>query len=454
MKFSILIVLSLLCGPYALPQFEHPDLKSHKKRVSSLLLMPIRIQLTRLGMKGAEPIFDESRDLEETLPLEIGVVLQALWYKVDQSTLSQTALDKDSDLRYTVDDLQKRFDGELQQINRKSKDVRKGRFTLGDEVAKLPLKNDVDALLFVRVRAQVLTDNKKTFGVLVTGQIYDTALMEFGIVDAKTGDVLFFSKSMMQSDITQDAEDTAEHIKMAFSNLPKIGPKNSAELEVLAAPQAAYPAEALQRGIEGEVVVKMLISTDGNVNDTEVVSGDPILAKAAAEAARRWKFKPYMRNGEPVKVSIEKHMEFSLRDQQNHPKSIAEIAANSNSKESANPSGPATPPNSGGFSASGSQPKRIRVSQQLSQGLLFKRVQPEFPPIAAAHQVEGQVVLQVVIDRDGHIAECSFLSGPIELRSRDTCATVKQWRYRPYTLNGEAVELDTRIILDFVLGRR
>jgi len=69
--------------------------------------------------------------------------------------LAPAVLQKDSDLRYTVDDLQKKFDDELQRMNRKAKDVRKGRFTLGDEVTKLHAGEGVDALLFVRAEGQV-----------------------------------------------------------------------------------------------------------------------------------------------------------------------------------------------------------------------------------------------------------------------------------------------------------
>jgi len=155
-------------------------------------------------------------------------VLKELGYKVDQESLAPAVLQKDPDLRYTVDDLQKKFDDELQLMNRKSKDVRKGRFTLGDEVTKLPAGDGVDALLFVRAEGEVLTGGKKTFGFLVTGDVNDVVMMHFGVVDAKTGDVLYFAKPVALRNIAKDAEKTAGAVKKSFKNLVKASPGEGA----------------------------------------------------------------------------------------------------------------------------------------------------------------------------------------------------------------------------------
>ena len=151
-------------------------------------------------------------------------VLQDLGYKVDHDTLGTTALEKDADLRYSVDDLQKKFDEQLGLMNRKSKDVRKGRFTLGDEVTKLPAGEGVDSLLFVRAEGQVLTGGKKTFGILVGGAKNDMAFMHFGVVDAKTGDVLYFARPVALRNIAKDSEKTKGVVKRAFKNFAKASP--------------------------------------------------------------------------------------------------------------------------------------------------------------------------------------------------------------------------------------
>ena len=230
MRLNVLLVtaLVLLSGAPALAQFEHPDLKSHKKQVQSLLFMPAQVKITKVGMKGAEPMMEESRQTEVALSSVIGNVLQQLGYTVDQKSLAPAVLQKDSDLRYTVDDLQKKFDDELQRMNRKAKDVRKGRFTLGDEVTKLPAGEGVDALLFVRAEGQVLTGGKKAFGVLVTGAVNDTAMMHFGVVDAKTGDVLYFAKPVALRNIAKDSEKTSGVVKKSFKNFAKSSPPAAA----------------------------------------------------------------------------------------------------------------------------------------------------------------------------------------------------------------------------------
>jgi hypothetical protein len=223
-KVPVVAALVLTLSIASLAQFVHPDLMSRKKQVHFLLLMPVQVQLTKLGMKGPEPMMEESLQTEHALTPVIANVLQQLGYKLDQESLAPAALEKDPDLRYAVDDLQKRFDGELDRMNRKAKDVRKGRFTLGDEVTKLSAGEGVDALLFVRAKGQVLTGGKKAFGALVAGPKNDTAFMHFGVVDARTGDVLYFARPVVLRNIAKDPEKTTGNVKKSFKNFAKASP--------------------------------------------------------------------------------------------------------------------------------------------------------------------------------------------------------------------------------------
>lgn len=63
-----------------------------------------------------------------------------------------------------------------------------------------------------------------------------------------------------------------------------------------------YPLKAKKRHIAGDVLLGYTISRKGKVEDLKVVSGDPILARAASDAVRRWKYRPFLLNGEPVEV--------------------------------------------------------------------------------------------------------------------------------------------------------
>ncbi len=223
-----LVSLFLLHGTLVAAQFEHPDLKSGKKQVHSMVLMPVQAEITKVGMKGSEPMMQESRETERALGPVIGAVLQDLGYTLDVESLAPAVLEGDPDLRYIVDDLQKKFDAELEQMTRKSKDVRAGRFTLGDEVTRLPAGEKVDALLFVRAEGEVLTGGKKTFGWLVTGGVNDVASMRFGVVDSRTGDVLYFAKPVALKNIAKKPEETAGTIRKSFKNFVKACPAGAA----------------------------------------------------------------------------------------------------------------------------------------------------------------------------------------------------------------------------------
>ena len=96
-------------------------------------------------------------------------------------------------------------------------------------------------------------------------------------------------------------------------------------------------------------------------------------------------------------------------------------------------------------------PQRVRVSQGVSEGLLVHQVRPMYPPLARAARIQGQVVLQAVIGKDGSIQNLRAISGHPMLTPA-AIEAVKQWKYRPYFLNGEPVEVDTQITVNFTLA--
>jgi periplasmic protein TonB len=88
------------------------------------------------------------------------------------------------------------------------------------------------------------------------------------------------------------------------------------------------------------------------------------------------------------------------------------------------------------------------ITSQLAEGQLVNRVDPIYPHIAAISGIQGQVKLHAIIGRDGRIQSLSAISGhPLLLRA--ALEAVEQWRYRPYVLNGEAVEVETFITVNF-----
>jgi protein TonB len=96
-------------------------------------------------------------------------------------------------------------------------------------------------------------------------------------------------------------------------------------------------------------------------------------------------------------------------------------------------------------------PKRIAISTGVSEGLILTRVDPEYPFIAKRAHVEGTVQLKAIISREGLIENLQLMNGhPLLVPS--AMEAVKQWRYRPYTLNGNPVEVETVINVHFTLG--
>jgi periplasmic protein TonB len=96
-------------------------------------------------------------------------------------------------------------------------------------------------------------------------------------------------------------------------------------------------------------------------------------------------------------------------------------------------------------------PQRIRISQGVTKGLLIHKEEPAYPSIARAARVQGDVVLSAVIDTNGTIQNLQLVSGHPMLVPA-AIAAVKLWRYKPYLLNGQPVEVETTITVIFSLS--
>jgi TonB family protein len=90
----------------------------------------------------------------------------------------------------------------------------------------------------------------------------------------------------------------------------------------------------------------------------------------------------------------------------------------------------------------------LRVSQGVSQGLLIKRVTPTYPPAALRLHTQGAVQIEVTISKEGNVTNPKVLSGDRVL-SQAALEAVRQWRYKPYFLDGAPVEIQTQITVNF-----
>ena len=80
-------------------------------------------------------------------------------------------------------------------------------------------------------------------------------------------------------------------------------------------PSPLYPVAAKQQGIQGTVLLNAVIGTDGTVRELRVIDGHQLLAPAAIEAVKRWKYKPYCVKGKPVEVETTITVNFRLEKQ-------------------------------------------------------------------------------------------------------------------------------------------
>jgi protein TonB len=93
--------------------------------------------------------------------------------------------------------------------------------------------------------------------------------------------------------------------------------------------------------------------------------------------------------------------------------------------------------------------QHLRISQ-IMEGNLIRRVQPDYPSLARQARIQGPVVLRALISRDGRIENLQVINGHPMLAPA-AIEAVRQWRYRPYMLNGEPVEVETQITVNFTL---
>ena len=185
-----------------------------------------------------------------------------------------------------------------------------------------------------------------------------------------------------------------------------------------------YPPLARAARVQGTVVLDVLISRTGDVSDVKPISGPALLTPAAIDAVKQWKYQPYLANGVAFDLTTEVSVTFHLTEEPG--KAAVGGVQTEPGKTKAAPI------------------LRLRVSSRVAEGIRLKRVKPVYPPEAKKAHVRGTVVLHAIISKEGNVTGLKVVVGPEEL-SESAIEAVKQWKYKPYLLNGEPVELDTTI---------
>lgn len=197
-----------------------------------------------------------------------------------------------------------------------------------------------------------------------------------------------------------------------------------------------YPPEALQAKISGDVILAVLYSTRGEVTWCGRILGDPILVKTAMQAVAQWKFKPIKEQGKEIRGIT--YVGFDFHASEARILTYFPFGIWEESPESTLTSGkPAV--------------ARVRVRSGVVAGTKVGGPNPVYPATAKHDRVQGAVVLRAVIDKQGHISMLQVMQSPREDLSISSIEAVKKWQYKPYTLEGQAVEVETTITVNYTL---
>jgi hypothetical protein len=149
------------------------------------------------------------------------MVTEVLSKKKQVTTLStpEGSSQASSEESYSVADFQAKFDGLLPKIMKKRSDVKKGRFSMGDEVLNLNLDKSADAIVFIRGNGKKLTGGKTAFRMLVGG-VPAHLKLQIGLVDARNGDVLLYTDPVFAGDPTTAVDRLRKALEQGFKKLP------------------------------------------------------------------------------------------------------------------------------------------------------------------------------------------------------------------------------------------
>jgi TonB family protein len=224
-----------------------------------------------------------------------------------------------------------------------------------------------------------------------------------------------------------------------------------------------YPDAVKSAEIAGQIVIAFTIGRDGSVSDVRPLdigffgcrstnSDDPELQQAAIAAVKQWKFRPFLLHqqpgdaGEPVEVGTAVALPFDFRKSAGAAASSAPAGtAPCNPREGVAATTefvqPRVDPRRPVFGAPVIEPTR-------AEEMLAHRVEATYPQMARIAHIQGNVILHVLINKQGHVANIKPMSGhPVLIQA--ALDAVKQWEYQPFLMNGEPAEVETAVVVKF-----
>ena len=200
-------------------QYLNQSLVDKKVTIRSAAILPAKVEIFKESSKGAEMMVAESANISSNSVTAVGQALQGKKINVVPSAFDPAAMDDTR--KYTLADIQNRYDALLPKLLKKSKDVKKARFTLGDEVMLLNVHKDADVLVFIRGNGRVFTKGKTAFSLInIFSLDFPLAQITIGIVDARSGEVLAFTKPMSTGGAIKDQKSLNKLIEKSLKKIP------------------------------------------------------------------------------------------------------------------------------------------------------------------------------------------------------------------------------------------
>lgn len=232
MRSAARFVLIVLCCVFAHShaatanaQYLNQSVVDKKVTIRSAVILPAKVEIVKESAKGAEMMVAESADISTNAMTAVGNTLQGK--KINVVATPFDSLATDDSRKYTLADIQSRYDALLPKLLNKSKDIKKARFTLGDEVMLLNVHKDADVLVFIRGVGRVFTKGKTAFSLVnIFSLDFPLAQISIGIVDARSGEVLAFTKPMSTSGAVRDQKSLNKMIEKSLKKLPAAPPVN------------------------------------------------------------------------------------------------------------------------------------------------------------------------------------------------------------------------------------
>jgi len=198
----------------------NPKVKAGQITIAKLVILPARVSFERTGAKGHEGGTQETDHIADAFYNAVSAELSRRGVHVASNT--HDGADDDA-ARYAIADLQSRYDTIRVQLAKKPAGVEKGRYTLGDRVARFETGAEVDTLVFLRGQGYLPTPGRKAVAVATLNPFAAAPIFQGDLtfVDAKTGEVLVFLRFIRNRNMTEKTEDRfSETLRLALHDVP------------------------------------------------------------------------------------------------------------------------------------------------------------------------------------------------------------------------------------------